>query len=39
VKEGEISLNASQVEAARVLGIPLKDYAAQLKAEAEKEAL
>ncbi|MDO9639683.1 MAG: phage protease [Pseudotabrizicola sp.] len=38
LKEGEISLNASQVEAAKLLGIPTKDYTAQLKAEAEKEA-
>ena len=37
-QDGEISLNASQVEAARLLGISSKDYAAQLKAEAEKDA-
>lgn len=38
LKEGEISLNASQVEAAKLLGISTKDYAATLKADAEKEA-
>lgn len=38
LKEGEISLNASQVQAAKLLGISPKDYAAQLKADAEKEA-
>jgi len=37
-KEGEISLNASQVEAAKLLGVSTKDYAAALKADANKEA-
>ncbi|MCU0732000.1 MAG: phage protease [Hyphomonas sp.] len=38
LKEGEVSLNASQVEAAKLLGLSTKDYAAALQAETAKEA-
>lgn len=38
LKEGEVSLNASQVAAAKLLGISTKDYAAALQADALKEA-
>lgn len=38
LKEGEISLNASQVTAAKLLGISTKDYAAALQADTQKEA-
>lgn len=31
--DGEVSLNAEQLQAAKLLGIPAKDYAEQLKAE------
>lgn len=36
-KEGEISLNAEQVQAAKLLGVSPKDYAATLQAEREAQ--
>jgi phage I-like protein len=38
LKDGEVAMQSSHVDAARLLGLSAKEYAATLKAEAEKDA-